>query len=133
MTPMLTLHTTVRVTGPLARGEGPHVMRAYLADAMAEIADAGGNMVRRDYDMHHRAPTGHARSRVSAISDPERAVIGDGGIVYGPWLEGVSRRNRTTRFRGYAHYRRTRQRLEREALAIARRVLPRYLRILGGR
>jgi len=131
---MLSIHVDVRLSGPLWQAAARRaVLLRYRADAMSEIAATGADMIRADYDIHHRHPTGYARSRVSAVSDPERAVIGDGGIVYGPWLEGVSERNRTTRFKGYAHYRRTAQRLRREAPAIARRILPRYLRALGGR
>jgi len=37
------------------------------------------------------------------------AKIDDGEVVYGPWLEGVSSRNRATRFKGYRMFRRTKQ------------------------
>jgi hypothetical protein len=41
---------------------------------------------------------------------PTIARVTDRGVVYGPWLEGTSSRNRTTRFRGYSSLRRARQR-----------------------
>jgi len=40
-------------------------------------------------------------------------VISDSGVVYGPWLEGVGSRNQATRFKGYAIFRRTRDKLQR--------------------
>lgn len=35
--------------------------------------------------------------------------IRDGGVIYGPWLEGISTRNQTTRFKGYSAFRRVAQ------------------------
>jgi len=39
--------------------------------------------------------------------------IHDSGVVYGPWLEGTSRRNNTTRFKGYRSFRNTKSWLDR--------------------
>ena len=40
-------------------------------------------------------------------------------VTYGPWLEGTSSRNQTTRFKGYAGFRRAAQQLDSRAEAIA--------------
>lgn len=40
------------------------------------------------------------------------AKIDDGNIVYGPWLEGTSSRNQTTRFKGYHSFRTVYQMIE---------------------
>lgn len=42
-------------------------------------------------------------------------VVTDGGIVYGPWLEGTGSRNKETRFKGYRHWRTTTQSMNHEA------------------
>jgi hypothetical protein len=135
---MITMDAGVRLSGPLlgtsvgaALAEG--VIRRYQTESVQAVALRGVDLVRQDYDIHHRRPTGYARSQVEVIPDPERARVGDGGIVYGPWLEGVSERNKTTRFKGYATFRRSRIRLALEAPVIARSILPYYLRALGGR
>ena len=38
-----------------------------------------------------------------------RGEVTDGGVIYGPWLEGTGSRNQTTRFKGYRMFRKTRQ------------------------
>ena len=42
-------------------------------------------------------------------------AVHDSGIVYGPWLEGVSSRNLTTKFKGYHTFRKVAQQIERKA------------------
>ena len=44
--------------------------------------------------------------------------IDDGNVVYGPWLEGTSSRNQTTRFKGYHSFQIVRQQLQNEMPAI---------------
>tara|TARA_Y100000034_G_scaffold12603_1_gene13259 strand:- start:7 stop:423 length:417 start_codon:yes stop_codon:yes gene_type:complete len=59
-----------------------------------------------------QASTGHYRRNIHGQVQGEEAVIHDSGVVYGPWLEGTSRRNMTTRFKGYATFRKTRDWLQ---------------------
>ncbi len=47
-------------------------------------------------------------------------VIHDSGTIYGPWLEGTSKKNETTRFKGYASFRRGSQRID----ELGGRILP---------
>jgi hypothetical protein len=57
------------------------------------------------------------------------SVVQDGGVIYGPWLEGVGSRNRTTRFKGYFTFRRTTAQLNVRATPIAEELLHgKYLR-----
>ncbi|MGV9803926.1 hypothetical protein ACWDTP_38425, partial [Mycobacterium sp. NPDC003449] len=54
--------------------------------------------------------------------------VNDGGVVYGPWLEGTGSRNApVTRFRGYATFRRVKAMIDRRAPGIAQRLLRRYI------
>jgi hypothetical protein len=53
-------------------------------------------------------------------------------VVYGPWLEGTSERNRSTRFKGYRLWRKTAQRLQDDAPKIAEAKLPDLANRLGG-
>jgi len=76
----------------------------------------------------NRASVGHyRRSLQSAVHDLE-GTISDGGVLYGPWLEGTSSRNQTTRFKGYASFRRTGQWLQRQAQRISNHHLQRWAR-----
>lgn len=58
-------------------------------------------------------------SNVVAQRDPDGWRVTDGGVIYGPWLEGTGSRNRTTRFKGYASLRRAAQDMEGRADIIA--------------
>lgn len=63
-------------------------------------------------------PTGYYKSRVAVSNTQDSMELTDGGVVYGPWLEGTGSRNSSTRFKGYATFRRVAQQLEKEALDI---------------
>jgi len=50
----------------------------------------------------HGKDTGHLqRSIVGEVITNSRAEVTDSGVVYGPWIEGESSRNQTSRFKGY--------------------------------
>lgn len=53
-----------------------------------------------------RDPTGFYQSQIRVRQDSAVAAVTDSGVIYGPWLEGVSSRNARTRFKGYATFRR---------------------------
>ena len=62
-----------------------------------------------------QASTGHYRRSVYGRVSARQGFISDSGVVYGPWLEGISPRNTTTRFKGYSSFRQTGQWLEKQA------------------
>lgn len=53
------------------------------------------------------------RATRDVARDGLAGVVYDSGIVYGPWLEGVSSRNARTRFKGYAMFRNATQDIDR--------------------
>jgi len=56
-----------------------------------------------------KASKGNYRRNVHGqLLSNQHALITDGGVVYGPWLEGVGSRNEVTRFKGYSSFRKTR-------------------------
>jgi len=57
--------------------------------------------------------------------------IDDGGVVYGPWLEGISARNRTTRFKGYASFRKTGQWLQKQSKNVLKKNITHLMRKLN--
>ena len=79
------------------------------------------------------ASKGHYARSISSVVRRLRAVISDGGVVYGPWLEGTSSRNQTTRFKGYAMFRKTRDWMQRHAEGIVDEHVRRAVRKLNGR
>ena len=66
-----------------------------------------------------RGSTGHYRRNVHGKVENLVGRISDGGVVYGPWLEGTGSRNQTTRFKGYASFRKTAQYIQKEKLGPA--------------
>lgn len=114
--------------GPLFDGRAQLAARDFVRDAQREIAERGAVMVQTELDHVLRHQTGRYRRSIHAEQGFGGDVITDGGIVYGPWLEGTGSRNRTTRFKGYATFRRVVTRLDNEADNIAERILPSYLR-----
>ena len=114
------METTVTVTGPLFDGTADQVLSAAIEAGAVELAQAGVDAVHSRLRSVLRRPTGRYESRVVAdLSTPTNPRITDGGIVYGPWLEGTSGRNTRSRFRGYRTFRLVAQDLEGKAAAIA--------------
>lgn len=98
-------------------------MRAYATHTEREVADEGAKLIRNRLNTVLRHQTGFYRSHIQGEGDR----ITDNGVVYGPWLEGVGSRNRTTRFKGYFTFRRTTQAIEARSGEIAEHILPPYL------
>ena len=69
-----------------------------------------------------KASTGHYRRSIKGRAIGRAAKITDSRVVYGPWLEGVGSRNRTTRFKGYRVWRNTREWLRTLARNVAKDV-----------
>lgn len=92
------------------------------------VSDEAHDRIQERFDAVLKNPTGHLASRVS-IERRTRSefVVTDGGVIYGPWIEGTGSRNSTTRFKGYHTYREVAQRLEADAQDIAEEVIRREL------
>lgn len=97
---------TVTLSGPLFTGMVPAMMTAMI-DEMKQViasqilADWHANL---DRSLQH--PTPYYETQIMVENRVDDWVVHDRGIVYGPWLEGVSSRNHSTRFKGYASLRR---------------------------
>lgn len=118
---------TVRVSGPLFDGRALAAADQFIDAAEAEIAEEGVNDVRAELGAVLRNPTGFYESQIQTQRARGDAVVTDGGVIYGPWLESgayTPRRN----FSGYGTFRRTTQRLDAKAEQIAQSVLPPFLR-----
>lgn len=124
------MEVVVRAAGPLFDGTASALVQRYTQEGGAEVALWADAEVHRVLGQVLRHPTGYYESqvRVNQVS-PDSFVITDGGVVYGPWLEGVSERNQTTRFKGYGTFRRVAARVE----ARADRTFARIMASLSGR
>lgn len=79
-------------------------------------SDAGGP---RGATGAARGSTGEYSRGIHALVTNALIEITDNGAIYGPWLEGESSRNESTRFKGYSTFRRVTQWLEEEYMPIA--------------
>lgn len=127
------MSTTVTTSGPLFDGS----FAPTLASISNEIADVLGKEGKRrtlaNLDASLRKPSGFYTSQVTlygAVAGQSR--IHDKQTIYGPWLEGIGSRNATTRFKGYASFRRAYQTLDAAAPHVAAEVIKRRLHELGG-
>jgi hypothetical protein len=121
-------YVTVRQTGPLFSDSAPREVIADLLDEAEEaVADRLLGFVQANLKGSLRHPTGYYQRHVGKVRHGDQWRVTDGGVVYGPWLEGVSRRNARTRFKGYASFRRARQQVQRVAAAEVQRVADRQI------
>lgn len=126
--------TTIEVdlSGPLFDGRAQLAVDDYLEEAKDEVAAQGLADVHLILDRVIRNPTPYYETQITTTTVGADRVVHDRDVIYGPWLEGVGSRNRTTRFKGYFAFRIACQMLRRQAPTLAERVLPPYLRRMGG-
>lgn len=123
----------VSETGPLFSGAAPEIIRVWLDDVKQDIAQEGVNQLRSFVMDKSGRATGHYQSQiVTSTLIPFNDVRIHDPVVYGPWLEGTSKRNRSTRFKGYRLWRKTAQALQDDAPKIAAARLPDLANRLGG-
>ena len=113
--------------GPLADGRFARAAHDYADDVQYQVARHAEDLVQQRLGRVLRHPTGYYQSRISVDRGRGGYVVSDGGVVYGPWLEGTGSRNSpVTRFPGYSTFRRTKALVDRDAGRIARQLLDRY-------
>lgn len=117
--------------GPMFDGEAERLAAAMCSEIEQVIAQAGADLVKANLGQVIQHPTGYYESHIGVESDGAGDAVTDRGVVYGPWLEGTGSRNRTTRFKGYATFRRSAQQLEGRAKELADRVAEKYVRRMG--
>ena len=113
--------------GPLFDGRAEQAMNSFARAAEDHVAKDGVNKVQERLGEVIRHNTGYYESQIQTDRVTEGASINDGGVVYGPWLEGTGSRNRTTRFKGYSTFRLMTQKIQAEAAHRAEEVLHPYL------
>jgi hypothetical protein len=112
----------VVLTGPLFDGAAAELVTATLAEAQVQVAAHGSATLHGFMNATFRHPTPYYETQVVTSSRAGDLVVNDRKIIYGPWLEGIGSRNATTRFKGYANWRRARQEAARKLPEIVERV-----------
>ena len=110
----------VSLNGPIFDGRAKVMIDRASKDMQDHLASVGADYVRAELDRVLRKQTPYYRLQITTTERPGATVVNDGGVIYGPWLEGTGSRNKTTRFKGYATFRRMTQRLNAESQNILR-------------
>lgn len=118
----------IETSGPFFDGRADAAAADASRECQISIAILGASMVRTNLNKVLRVQTPFYRLQVEAQPEPPGWKITDQGVIYGPWLEGTSRRNQTTRFKGYATFRRTVQQIDRRAKTISNGVIAKYMK-----
>jgi hypothetical protein len=130
--------TKVIMTGPVFDGQAAVAARDFTRALSAEIAEIGRDWIKLDtqrMDKSGRGGTGAAAGGVKLAGSGENWVISGGirkGVYAWPWLEGTSRRNQTTGFKGYGSFRRTRLRMRKQVTPYAQAELAKFIERMGG-
>lgn len=114
-------------TGPIFDGRAAVKIQQACDETERRVAIIGASMIRSELNQVLRTQTPYYRLQNEARPDQPGWQIWDRGVIYGPWLEGTGSRNRTTRFKGYATYRRMTQHIDRRAGVIAQYTFREFL------
>jgi hypothetical protein len=117
----------VETKGPVFDGRAKGALLIILEQAKWEVGMAALSQVHLLLDQSIRNPTPYYETQITIDRQRDDVVVHDRGIIYGPWLEGTGSRNRTTRFKGYASFRRATQHTRGLVPAIVGRVVRRNL------
>jgi hypothetical protein len=129
--------TRVTLSGPLFDGQASEAAKDFADSLSHEIAEIGRDWIRLDTLRMTKSgrETGAAAEGVE-LSGGNGAYVIKGGIREGkyawPWLEGTSKRNQSTGFKGYGSFRRTRLRMRKQVTPFAQAKLEEYLARMGG-
>lgn len=121
------IETSVTKSGPLFDGRFPGMVRSAITHIQDELADRTVEAIQARLDVVLKNPTGYYRSRITKERRNDEAVVTDGDVIYGPWLEGVSSRNQTTRFKGYQTFERVTKDIQEQVGHIVEAVITREL------
>jgi hypothetical protein len=115
----------VTTSGPIFHADS--LVEKMQADIATDIAQRGFELWQANLSGSLRHPTGYYQSQIQVVDHPDGKAVNDNGIVYGPWLEGVGSRNRSTRFKGYFSLRRAMETLQSEATDIAQKSVDEFI------
>jgi hypothetical protein len=132
----LKVRVDCRVSGPLASGDADKAAQEWATNTTQALADKGVELLRA-FPMNKtgRAHGGFENAlKTTRVSPTETRIPGpqERGTAWSPWLEGTSKRNESTKFRGYGLFRKTRLQLQKLAPQIAQEQLDKVIGQMGG-
>lgn len=123
---------TVTTHGPMFAGNfAEMVIERMGQENQRDVAQEGVNRVQAHLGRVLRNPTGYYSSNVTTDNSVAESSVTDSGVVYGPWLEGVSSMNDRTRFKGYHTFRIIGQELQGDVAGLIDSNVSRAVKELG--
>lgn len=122
---------SVEFSGPLFDGTAARLLQQGADEAEQAVGIELRNQWRSNLAGSARQRTGFYESRVRLESSRGDTVVTDRGVVYANWLEGTSRRNASTRFKGYRHIERAFAAVDPQAGQITERALGPFIAKMG--
>lgn len=129
--------TKVILSGPIFDGQAAGAAADFKNELAGETAAIGRDWIKLDTGRMTRSgsDTGQAAEGVKMAGGNGSYII-SGGISEGkyawPWLEGDSKRNQSTGFKGYHTFRRTRMRMRKQIPVYAQTRIEEFLLRMGG-
>jgi hypothetical protein len=118
----------IRIAGPLFTGRAAAETQIMARDIEREIAQDAVNRIKERLGDVLQHPTGYYESQIQTDRSSDGSYrVTDGGVIYGPWLEGTSSRNQTTRFKGYFTFRQVKQDIDSNARETANRIALKHM------
>jgi hypothetical protein len=106
----------VKATGAVATGHGAELVEQAMPRIEEAVAQDLATLIRADLRVVLQHPSGRFQSAAPAIQQTgDTMTVDDGGVIYGPWLEGTGSRNARSRFKGYSTFRRMAQKAQERA------------------
>jgi len=124
---MVAVSVDIDTSGPMFDARIYRAINNLIEDAQHAVGQAALSEWHMNLDGSIRNPTPYYETQLIAERVGHDVVVHDRGIIYGPWLEGTSSRNQTTRFKGYAAARRSTQAVQERVPSIVARILPSHL------
>jgi hypothetical protein len=128
---MVAIRIDASAHGPLFDGRARAAARDLVQDVAVSVGQAALSEVHQLLDQSIREPTPYYETQITMDRAVDQVRVHDRGIIYGPWLEGTGSRNRTTRFKGYASFRRAAQDVERRVPEIIDRTVRHHVARMG--
>ncbi len=119
-------------SGPLFDARAEAATERFRHDVVDDVAMQAMADVHQNLDASIRNPTPYYETQILTERAGYDRIVHDRDVIYGPWLEGVGSKNRTTRFKGYASFRRAKQEVEAKVPTLVEPSLQRYIKALGG-
>ena len=101
--------------GPLVSGKLAKGIEDARKSVEQDLGDRAVYLVQDAMSRSIRHRTGHLERAVRSTMRQGSLVVTADSVVYSAWIEGVSSRNKSSRFKGYANFRKATHRLQQEA------------------